>query len=111
MPLSAKNRGRRVCVSGPTECDASTGNGMSMADDNTLRTNRSNDPYRRAAEPAREPAGSDPLAELARLIGQNDPMADFGRGTPRQTQPSGYSSHESAPQWPSAASAQPRHVG
>jgi hypothetical protein len=49
-----------------------------MADN---RSYRSNDPYRRAAEPSRpsEPAGGDPLAELARLIGQNDPFAEFGR--------------------------------
>jgi len=80
-----------------------------MADDSSFRSYRSNDPYRRAPEPAREPAGSDPLAELARLIGQNDPMADFGRGSSRQesrqAQPSGYSSRESAPPWPPQTSA------
>jgi hypothetical protein len=50
-----------------------------MADDNTLRSYRSNDPYRRAASQPdasnAAPAG-DPLAELARLIGQTDPFAD-----------------------------------
>jgi hypothetical protein len=74
----------------PTECDASTGNGLSMADDNRLRSYRSNDPYRRAAEPPQpsEPAGaSDPLAELARLIGQSDPFAEFGRSNQRQAGP------------------------
>jgi hypothetical protein len=30
------------------------------------------------------PSGSDPLAELARLIGQNDPFAEFGRQNARQ---------------------------
>ena len=74
----------------PTECDASTGNGLSMADENRLRSYRSNDPYRRAAEPPQpsEPAGaSDPLAELARLIGQSDPFAEFGRSNQRQAGP------------------------
>src|SRR5215475_14303470 len=68
----------------PAECDASTGNGLSMADNG--RSYRSNDPYRRAAEPPRpsEPAGGDPLAELARLIGQSDPFAEFGRSNSRQ---------------------------
>jgi hypothetical protein len=57
-----------------------------MADDNNSR-HRSNDPYNRG--PTR-PA-SDPLAELARLIGQSDPFAGFGREprppAPRDTGP------------------------
>jgi hypothetical protein len=73
-----------------------------MADNNSFRTYRSKDPYRRAPEPAHEPAGSDPLAELARLIGQNDPMADFGSGHSLPAQPAGYASREAAPQWPPA---------
>lgn len=61
---------------------------MSMADDHTLRSHRSNDPYRRGTEPSRPnaQASSDPLAELARLIGQSDPFAEFGRNNSRQTQ-------------------------
>lgn len=53
-----------------------------MADDNTVRVYRSNEPYRRPAAPAADDAGSgsDPLAELARLIGQSDPFTEFGRG-------------------------------
>jgi SPOR domain len=69
-------------------CGANTGSGMSMADDHTLGSYRSTDPQRRAAEPARpnEQAGSgDPLAELARLIGQSDPFAEFGRSSARRT--------------------------
>jgi SPOR domain len=63
---------------------------MSMADDSRLRSYRSNDPYRRAAEPAppSEKANArDPLAELARLLGQSDPFAELGRRNraPRQT--------------------------
>jgi len=55
-----------------------------MADDNSSRSYRSNDPYRRAGEPSRPSARSDdPLAELARLIGQNDPFAELGRSNPR----------------------------
>src|SRR5258708_36816953 len=62
---------------------------MSMADDNTLRRYRSNDPYRRAAEPPRpseEASARDPLAELARLLGQSDPFADLGRSNSRERQ-------------------------
>jgi hypothetical protein len=61
-----------------------------MADDSRQRSLRTDDPYRRGPEPARpsEPAaGSDPLAELARLIGQSDPFAEFGRSNARQTPP------------------------
>ncbi|HEY6994137.1 MAG TPA: SPOR domain-containing protein [Xanthobacteraceae bacterium] len=60
---------------------------MSMADDHTLESYRSNDPYRRASEPARpneQAGGGDPLAELARLIGRSDPFAEFGRVSSRQ---------------------------
>src|SRR5256886_9720916 len=55
---------------------------MSMADDNRLRSYRTNDPYGRAAEPAQpseEASIRDPLAELARLLGQSDPFAEFGQ--------------------------------
>ena len=71
-----------------------------MADDITQRY-RSNDPHGRGASdpygrtpagsaPAGRALGSDPLAELARLIGQNDPFAEFGREAgraPRQQPP------------------------
>jgi hypothetical protein len=52
-----------------------------MADDKTLRNYRSNDPHRR--EPSAAGGHGDPLAELARLIGQNDPFQDLGRNAPR----------------------------
>ena len=45
-----------------------------MADDNNARY-RSNDPYGRG--PAAAGPASDPLAELARLIGQNDPFSEY----------------------------------
>ncbi len=64
-----------------------------MADDHTQRPYRSNEP------PARNTsaAASDPLAELARLIGQNDPFAEFGRDSARRAAPS------SAPAWSAPA--------
>src|SRR3954451_2286 len=45
-----------------------------MADDNTARY-RPNESFGRG--PA--PPAADPLAELARLIGQNDPFSEYGR--------------------------------
>jgi hypothetical protein len=70
-----------------------------MTDDNNSRY-RSSDPY--GAPPAGQSA-SDPLAELARLIGKNDPFAELGRT----------SQHAAAPQptsdpFRSAAIAEPR---
>ena len=61
-----------------------------MADDNIVRSYRSSDPGRRASAPAasresgrdtggKDLGGGDPLAELARLIGQADPFADLDR--------------------------------
>jgi hypothetical protein len=47
-----------------------------MADDNTAR-NRTNDPYSHG--PASAGPASDPLAELARLIGQSDPFSEVKR--------------------------------
>jgi len=54
-----------------------------MADDNSARY-RSNDSFDRGpAAPA-----SDPLAELARLIGRNDPFSEYGRtGRPAEVPP------------------------
>jgi len=66
----------------PAGGDANAANGKSMADDSKLRV--PGEPYRRAAEPAGDGSyGSDPLTELARLIGKNDPYAEFGRGGSR----------------------------
>jgi hypothetical protein len=66
----------------PAWGDANAANGKSMADNSKLRV--PGEPYRRAAEPADDSSyGSDPLTELARLIGKNDPYAEFGRGGSR----------------------------
>jgi cytoskeletal protein RodZ len=71
-----------------------------MADENTLRRYRSNDPYRRAAEPPRpseEASARDPLAELARLLGQSDPFADLGRSNSRERQGEAHDAPTTAP--------------
>ncbi|MDI3471446.1 MAG: hypothetical protein OJF62_003509 [Pseudolabrys sp.] len=80
-----------------------------MADNNNQR------PYRVTNEPGRPAArgasGNDPLAELARLIGQTDPFAEFGRNQPNQQQ----AMPSRAPEWPTrdwqqqAPSAVPEH--
>jgi hypothetical protein len=70
--------------------------GDDMADDLPQRPYRSTLPPTRGPAAPTAPAGNDPLAELARLIGQNDPFAEFGRdsgrhadtatGAPRQSE-------------------------
>ena len=56
-----------------------------MADNSKLRSSRA---VARAAEPADEAAMEvTPLAELARLIGKNDPYAEFGLREPTSEQP------------------------
>lgn len=53
-----------------------------MADEQSQR------PYRASEPPLRSHAGTsnnDPLAELARLIGQTDPFGEFGRDTARRS--------------------------
>ena len=63
---------------------------MSMADNNDLRFDRSNNPYRHTAAPADAGAprsGSDPLAELARLIGQTDPFAELNQSNAHGAEP------------------------
>src|ERR1019366_1369425 len=55
-----------------------------MADDQNQRPYRSNETLPRATPAASAASASDPLAELARLIGQNDPFAEFGRDGARR---------------------------
>jgi hypothetical protein len=50
-----------------------------MADDHSQRAYRHNEYAREATKTGQ---GNDPLAELARLIGQTDPFAEFGRRSP-----------------------------
>lgn len=56
-----------------------------MADDHSQRPYRASEP-----PPARGSgkSGSDPLAELARLIGQTDPFGEYGREAARRSPPS-----------------------
>jgi hypothetical protein len=61
-----------------------------MADEETFRSFRTDDPYRPSAAPSRpreRTSVNDPLVELARLIGQSDPFVEFGRQA-RSGQPS-----------------------
>ena len=84
-----RDLGRCFCLK-PIESDAGTGNDKNMADDSRFRFPRPGESSRRAAaEPARESKyPNDPLAELARLIGKNDPYAQFGLNTtPRSDAP------------------------
>jgi hypothetical protein len=68
---------------------------MSMAEDTRKRPDFSSD----YSSPAREP-GNDPLAELARLIGQSDPFSDLkGRGTARNPLDAMRSGDRPAPEW------------
>jgi SPOR domain len=55
-----------------------------MADDQKQQLYRSSEASTRGARPAASATGSDPLAELARLIGQTDPFAEFDRQNARR---------------------------
>lgn len=59
-----------------------------MADDHTPRSYRSSETIARSgqARASSQPA-TDPLAELARLIGQEDPFGDYGREPSRRVAP------------------------
>jgi hypothetical protein len=68
-----------------------------MADDPNQRPYRSSEPPARTAPGATPAPSSDPLAELARLIGQSDPFAEFGRDSEHR------SAAQAAPVAPPAA--------
>jgi SPOR domain len=70
---------------------------MSMAQDSNHRAVRSDDPY--ARDPAPSGRNNDPLAELARLIGQDDSLAAAGRrGARASSQPGGAQPYGDDPQ-------------
>lgn len=76
-----------------------------MADDHIQRPYRSNELPARNAPGATPGSGSDPLAELARLIGQSDPFAEFGRSNARHAVPppaAEWSAPPAAPETPPA---------
>jgi len=58
-----------------------------MADEQNQNPYRSNETPARGAPGTSASSGSDPLAELARLIGQTDPFAEFGRDNARPPAP------------------------
>lgn len=58
-----------------------------MADDPIQRTYRASQPPVRQPSGTAPPSSSDPLAELARLIGQNDPFGEYGSGRGTAEQP------------------------
>jgi SPOR domain len=66
-----------------------------MADNYTQRPNRSSQPPLRQAPgtASSTPAGADPLAELARLIGQNDPFSEYGAASQHAGEPTEAYSH------------------
>jgi hypothetical protein len=74
-----------------------------MAEDNTRRSYRSNDAYRRGASQAEAPEqsfdGSDPLAELARLIGQSDPFTENVRRQPQAAAPGAQHGYDEPHDW------------
>jgi hypothetical protein len=74
-----------------------------MADDHNQRAYRGSDLSSRGAG-AGGSSGNDPLAELARLIGQTDPFAEYGRNNAQRapTVPG-----QQAPAWPDDTSAYP----
>ena len=83
-----------------------------MADDIIQRS------YRLSDRPARAPSagGNDPLAELARLIGQNDPFGEYGRdqasAAPMPAAPAFRAAEPAAEDWNSLLppAAPPRHM-
>jgi hypothetical protein len=66
-----------------------------MADENSQRSYRTNE-----ARATTTNSGNDPLAELARLIGQTDPFAEFGRDSARRAPAA--RSPETSETWPPA---------
>lgn len=69
-----------------------------MADDHNQRAYRSGETSTRSGASA---SGNDPLAELARLIGQNDPFGEYGRNN------AGRSAAEQANGWPADTATYP----
>jgi hypothetical protein len=77
-----------------------------MADDDNTRSYRSGAPLPRGGSPdnaGEQGQGGDPLAELARLIGQQDPFANFGHGAAsRDPHPAPLASLPPVPDWRSS---------
>jgi hypothetical protein len=69
-----------------------------MADDQIQKTYRASQPPVRNASGNAAPSPSDPLAELARLIGQNDPFGEYGRGRGDAAQAEAPAAYAQAPE-------------
>jgi SPOR domain len=87
-----------------------------MTDDQIQRTYRASQPPVRNAPTAASatPTANDPLAELARLIGQNDPFAEYGRdgGQRAAAMQAGVSAENAqAPAYDLDAAAAPAYAG
>src|SRR5262245_43784137 len=78
-----------------------------MADESTRRSYQSNGPYQGGEASGASRRSSDPLAELARLIGQSDPYTDLGQNVPRRTDTSQSKSPSASMDWRQAAAAMP----
>lgn len=78
-----------------------------MADDHYSRPPRPNSPFARPQTGPRDPQAGDPLAELARLIGQADPYAGYGQAPNRGAPPAPAHDpryvHEGDAGWPGAS--------
>jgi hypothetical protein len=68
-----------------------------MRDDNHPKSYRPNEQYRQPPAGGANVQGGDPLAELARLIGQNDPFSDFGRAPAPANNPPARRAAEASP--------------
>jgi hypothetical protein len=82
-----------------------------MADDHSQRPYRSNETIARSGQPRSASAGvgNDPLAELARLIGQTDPFGDLGKEPRRAAaSPPPAADWTAPPQQPSAPPVAPQ---
>ena len=96
MPFDAKEPRSTVMPIAVSDAQTLAVCSMSIAHDSNLR--RTGEPYREPA--AGHGAGNDRLAELARLIGQDDPFAQMGK---RPQAPQGaadpHADAEHAPNW------------
>lgn len=68
-----------------------------MADEHSQRPYRSSETIARAGQAKPAASGNDPLAELARLIGQSDPFGEFTRDAARRAASSPPASPQPAP--------------
>ncbi|RDV01076.1 SPOR domain-containing protein [Undibacter mobilis] len=78
-----------------------------MADDHNQRAYRGGDLSSRGAAAGNGSSGNDPLAELARLIGQTDPFAEYGRNSANRTATVPGQQQAAPTAWPEETAAYP----